>query len=62
MNIYILYDSTGAIIFELESYEDYLDYYINVLKPEGKGTRYVYTCFNSVDHYYEHGMLVINHA
>ena len=60
--VYKLYDSTGACVFELDSYESYINYFINVLRPAGKGTRYVYGCFNRLDHIYEYGMLVINHA
>lgn len=62
MNIYKLYDSAGACFVELVGYDAYLEYFINILRPAGKGTRYVYGRFNRLDHCYEYGMLVINHA
>lgn len=62
MCIYKLYDKTGACICELDSYESYLNYFINVLRPAGMATRYVYGRFIRLGHVYEYGMLVINHA
>lgn len=62
MTIYKLFDSTGACVLELDSYEAYLEYFINVLKPASKRTRYLYGRFNRLDHLYEYGMLVIDHA
>lgn len=60
--IYKLYDSTGACFVTLESYEEYLAYFINVLRPVGMGTRYVYGRLIRGSHDFEYGMLVINHA
>lgn len=62
MCLYKLYDCTGACILVLESYDAYLEYFINVLKPAGQGTRYVYGRFNRQYHTHEYGMLVIDHA
>lgn len=62
MCIYKLYDSTGACFVTLGSYEEYLEYFNNVLRPAGMGTRYVYANIKRPEHDYEYGMLVIDHA
>ena len=62
MDIYKLYDSTGVCFVDLEGYDAYLEYFLNVLRPLGKGTRYVYSKPRRLGHSIEYGMLVINHA
>lgn len=59
---YKLYDSTGACFVELVGYDAYLEYFMNVLRPAGQGTRYVYSHYKRPGHDIEYGMLVINHA
>ena len=62
MDTYKLYDSTGSCFVTLGGYDAYLDYFLNVLRPLGKGTRYVYSNYKRAGHEIEYGMLVINHA
>lgn len=51
---YILHDLANNTEIRISSYEVYIDYFKNVLRPDGYGTRYLYSEITRANQYYHY--------
>lgn len=57
---YILHDLANDTEIRIAGYEAYLDYFKNVLRSDGLGTRYLYSEVTKAQQYYHYRIVVEN--